>query len=100
MDLVTGMKTFVAAVETGSFTAAGARLHLSAKLVSKYVAQLEARLEVRLLHRTTRQLSLTSAGRLYYAKAAELLEDLDTLVAEFRAKTNWGDWEAWEARGA
>lgn len=53
-----GMKTFVAAVETGSFTAAADRMRLSPKLFSKYVAQLEERLDVRLLHRTTRQLSI------------------------------------------
>ena len=85
MDLVTGMKTFVAAVETGSFTAAADRMHLSPKLVSKYVGQLEERLDVRLLYRTTRQLSITSAGQRYYAKAAKLIEDLDTLEAEIRA---------------
>ena len=85
MDLMTGMKTFVAAVETGSFTAAAARMHLSPKLVSKYVGQLEDRLGVRLLHRTTRQLSITSAGQLYYARAAQLIEDLDTLEADVRA---------------
>ena len=84
MDLVTGMKTFVAAVETGSFTAAADRMHLSPKLVSKYVAQLEERLDVRLLHRTTRQLSITSVGQLYYAKAAKLIEELDALEAEVR----------------
>ncbi|MDA7422017.1 LysR family transcriptional regulator [Tritonibacter multivorans] len=82
---MTGMKTFVAAVETGSFTAAAARMHLSPKLVSKYVGQLEDRLGVRLLHRTTRQLSITSAGQLYYARAAQLIEDLDTLEADVRA---------------
>lgn len=85
MDLVTGMKTFVAAVETGSFTAAAERMRLSPKLVSKYVALLEERLGVRLLHRTTRQLSITSVGRLYFEKAAQLIEDLDALETEVRA---------------
>ncbi len=79
MDLVDGMRTFVAAVKTGSFTAASERLGISKKLVSKYVAQLEYRLGVRLLHRTTRKLSLTEAGRRYYDGSVELLEDLDAL---------------------
>lgn len=85
VNLIAGMKTFVAAVETGSFTAAAERMHLSPKLVSKYIGQLEQRLGVRLLHRTTRQLSITGAGQLYYAKAAKLIEDLDALEAEVRA---------------
>lgn len=85
MDLLTGMRTFVASVETGSFTAAADRMRLSPKLVSKYVATLEERLDVRLLHRTTRQLSITGVGQAYYAKAAKLIEDLDALEAEVRA---------------
>ena len=51
MDTFDGMKTFVAAVDAGSFTAAAERLGISKKLVSKYVAQLEDRFRVRLLHR-------------------------------------------------
>ena len=82
---MTGMKTFVAAVETGSFTAAADRMHLSPKLVSKYVGLLEDRLGVRLLHRTTRQLSTTSAGQLYYARAAKMIEELDALEADVRS---------------
>lgn len=84
MDLVDGMRTFSAAVEAGSFTAAAERLGVSKKLVSKYVAELENRLGARLLHRTTRRLSLTDAGQRYFARCAELIEALDALETEVR----------------
>ncbi len=79
MDVVDGMKTFAATVEAGSFTAAADRLGISKKLASKYVAQLEDRLGVRLLHRTTRKLGLTSAGRRYYAECVDLLDRFNAL---------------------
>lgn len=81
MDLVDGMRTFVAAVEAGSFTAAADRLGLSNKLVSKYVGELEVRLGVRLLHRTTRSLSLTEAGQRYHEGCVTLLASLEALEA-------------------
>lgn len=85
MDLVDGMRTFVATVEAGSFTAAAERAGMSKKLVSKYVAQLEAYLGARLFHRTTRRLSLTDEGRSYYADCLDLLARLDDAEANVRA---------------
>ena len=84
MDLIDGMRTFVAAVEAGSFTAAGQRLGISKKLVSKYIAQLEDHLQVRLLHRTTRRLHPTEAGQQYYAGCIPLLADLEALEGGLR----------------
>jgi DNA-binding transcriptional LysR family regulator len=84
MDVFDGMKTFVAAVESGSFTAAAGRLGYSPKLVSKYIAQLESRLGARLLHRTTRTLSLTGAGRRYYARCTDLIRELEDMEHELR----------------
>lgn len=86
MDLINGMKAFVATVETGSFTAAADRVGISNKLVSKYVAQLEARLGVRLLHRTTRSLSLSETGQRYFSRCAELVEELDALEDSIQTK--------------
>lgn len=54
MDRIDGMQSFVAVVESGSFTAAGQRLGISNKLVSKRVAQLENMVGLNLLHRTTK----------------------------------------------
>jgi len=63
MDRFTSMQAFVKAVETGSFSAAGKVLHMSAQLVGKHVNALEERLGVRLLTRTTRTHSLTDFGQ-------------------------------------
>ncbi len=79
MDRLDGMRTFSAVVETGSFTAAGKRLGMSNKLVSKYIGQLEAELKVNLLHRTTRSLSLTNAGRTYLDGCRKVLAANDAL---------------------
>jgi len=74
MDSLDGLKTVVAVVETNSFTAASERLGISKALVSKYVGEVESQLGVRLFNRTTRAVSLTEAGRLYYQDCVALLE--------------------------
>jgi len=79
VDTLDGMRTFVAVAKAGSFTAAGQHLGRSTALVSKYVATLEERLQVRLIERTTRSLRLTEVGEAYLARAEELLEQLDEL---------------------
>jgi len=80
MDTLDGMKTVVAVVETGSFTAASERLNISKALASKYVGEVESRLNVRLFHRSTRKLALTEAGKRYYQQALPLLEEFTELV--------------------
>lgn len=64
---------FVAVVENGGFSAAARSLEISKSAVSKRINQLEAQLGVRLLHRTTRKLSLTEAGERYFEHAAQAL---------------------------
>ena len=59
MDKLRSMETFIAVVESGSFTGAAARLEMSAVMVGKYVALLESQLGTRLLERNTRRQSLT-----------------------------------------
>jgi len=63
MAELNGIDVFVAAVEAGSFAAAGERLHLTRSAVAKAIARIEEKLNVRLLHRTTRSLRLTEDGR-------------------------------------
>lgn len=82
MDTLDGMKTVVAVVETGSFTAASERLNISKALVSKYVGEVERRLNARLFHRSTRKLAMTEAGKTYYQRALPLLEEFTELVDE------------------
>ncbi|MDU5713321.1 MAG: LysR substrate-binding domain-containing protein [Citrobacter freundii] len=76
MDKLRGMETFVAVVESGSFTSAATRLEMSAVMVGKYIAQLEAQLGTRLLERNTRRQSLTDAGRVYFEEARRVLEQV------------------------
>lgn len=77
MDTLTCMRTFVAVVDSESFTAGAARLDMSKAVASKYVAQLEDHLGTRLLNRTTRRLSLTESGAAYYERCVQILADVD-----------------------
>lgn len=79
-----GISAFVHAVETGSFTAAAARMGVSKSATGKSVARLEERLGTRLLDRTTRSLNLTAEGQAYYQSCLKILEELnaaETLLA-------------------
>jgi len=80
MDTLDGMRTIIAAVETGSFTAASERLRMSKALVSKYVGEVEQQLGVRLFNRSTRRLALTEAGQRYYDQALPLVDEFSALV--------------------
>ncbi len=71
---------FVAVAEANSFSEAARRLGLPKSSVSRGVAQLEASLDTRLLHRTTRQASLTTAGTVLFERAAPLLQSLREAV--------------------
>lgn len=72
------MAIFARVVDAGSFSAAAADLGLSKSAVSKAVARLEDRLGSRLLNRTTRKLSLTEAGALYYDGCRRMLSEAET----------------------
>jgi DNA-binding transcriptional LysR family regulator len=76
MDRLAAIEAFVRVAECGSFSKAAERLHSSKSVVSRQVGALEAELGARLLHRTTRALTLTEAGRSYFAQAARILADL------------------------
>lgn len=82
MDRFQQMQTFVAVVDAGSFIGAADTLGLSKAAVSRHVNELEARLGVRLLHRTTRRLSLTSEGEVFLGRSRDLLSILDEAEAE------------------
>jgi len=68
---------FVKVVEGGSFSAAARALELPRATVSRKVSQLEASLGIRLLHRSTRKLSLTEEGRQYYVKCSSGLNEIE-----------------------
>ncbi|MBJ7500096.1 MAG: LysR family transcriptional regulator [Sphingopyxis sp.] len=76
------MQVFLRVVETGSFSEAARLLRMTPSTVSKLVARIEARLGVRLIERSTRRLSLTTEGRLYYERSQTLLHNLDEIERE------------------
>jgi DNA-binding transcriptional LysR family regulator len=77
MDRFHAITAFAKVVETGSFVRAAERLDVSVSAVSRHVAELEAHLDARLLNRTTRRLSLTESGRIFYERCVQLLADLE-----------------------
>lgn len=87
MDRFLELRSFAEVVDAGSFVAAADRLALSKAAVSRHVAELEARLGVRLLHRTTRKLSLTAEGEVFHARARQLLADMDEAEAEITSRS-------------
>src|SRR5687768_9507846 len=87
MDRLQEMTSFIAVVDAGSFVGAADATGLSKAALSRHVAALEQRLGVRLLHRTTRRLSLTDEGQTFHARAKELLATLDDVEAEATSRT-------------
>lgn len=85
MDKFLEMQTFAAVVDAGSFVGAADSLDMSKAAVSRYVADLETRLGVRLMHRTTRKLSLTEEGRAFHGRCKSLLSELDEAETEITA---------------
>jgi DNA-binding transcriptional LysR family regulator len=92
MSKIQEMSSFVAVVDAGSFVGAASATGLSKAAVSRHVGELEKRLGVRLLQRTTRRLSLTEEGRMFFERAKELLESIDEAESELTRRTG-------EARG-
>jgi len=76
MDNLNGIVAFVRAAETRSFVAAGRLLGISASAVGKSIAKLEQSLGARLFQRTTRRISLTDEGALFFERCRRILDDL------------------------
>ncbi|PZO02845.1 MAG: LysR family transcriptional regulator [Hyphomicrobiales bacterium] len=87
MDRFGDLDVFAHVVTSKSMSAAGRQLNLSPAVISKRIRRLEERLGVRLLQRTTRQLSLTEAGQGFYERVVSILSSIE-------------DAEAWVASGA
>ena len=77
MDTLVSMRVFCLVAELKSFAAAAKRARISAAMASKHVMQLEKRLGTRLLNRTSRRVSLSESGTLYFEQARQMLESLD-----------------------
>ncbi|GES52501.1 transcriptional regulator [Rhizobium sp. NBRC 114257] len=76
------MQVFLRVVEAGSFSEAARLLRMTPSTVSKLISRIESRLGVRLVERSTRRLSLTLEGRVYYERSQALLHDLDEIEQE------------------
>ena len=77
MDRLMSMRVFQRVVDEGGFAAAARALDMSPAVVTRLVADLEDHLGTRLLHRTTRSLSLSEAGETYLARVRAILQDID-----------------------
>lgn len=86
MDKFLEMQTFNSVVEAGSFVKAADALNLSKAAVSRHVVDLERRLGTRLLHRTTRRVSLTTEGQAFYVRSKDVLSDLKDIETEITSK--------------
>lgn len=75
IDSITTMQLFVRVVDTGSFSRAATQSGIGKSAVSMQISRLEKQLGVKLLNRTTRQLSLTEAGRSYYQSCLRIIEE-------------------------
>jgi len=87
MDRLLEMEAFAAVVDQGGFTQAARKLGLSKSAVSKNVASLEARLGARLLNRTTRRVSPTEIGLVYYDRIRRVIDEAgeaDSLVTSMQ----------------
>lgn len=85
MDRFDAMRVFTRIVELGSFTRAADDLQIPRATVTHTIKQLEARLGVRLLQRTTRQVSATLDGNAYYTRCVQLMADLEETESAFSA---------------
>jgi len=76
-DRLNGMRVFAQVVDAKSFSAAADRLGMSKSLASRHVSALERALSVKLLNRSTRKLSLTEAGAVYYEHCARIVQEAE-----------------------
>lgn len=79
------MQVFMRVVEAGNFSEAARLLRMTPSTISKLISRMEARLGVRLLERSTRRLSLTAEGQIYYERGQSLLREFDAVERDLSA---------------
>ena len=82
MDSLGSLKAFVRAAEARSFTVAGRQLGVSSSAIGKSVARMEERLGVRLLHRSTRSITLTAEGALFLDRCRRIFSEIEAAELE------------------
>lgn len=88
MDKFAALQALQAVIETGSFQAASSRLGVAKSVVSRRISLLEEQLSTRLLHRTTRSLSLTDEGHRFYQRSLQILADLEDAEMELSLESS------------
>jgi LysR family transcriptional regulator for bpeEF and oprC len=88
MDQLQGMRVFTRVAELGSFARAANTLDLSRAMASSYVAQLEKHLGTRLLHRTTRKVTVSPQGAVYLEHCKRILAEIEAADDELRLARN------------
>lgn len=88
LDRITGMQVFSRTASLGSLAAAARSLGMSQTMATKHMAALEDRLGVKLMHRTTRRISLTEAGRNYLDAVERILADIEAADASASLETS------------
>lgn len=86
LDRFTGLQVFARVAALGSLSAAARALGMSQSMATKHMAALEARLGVKLVHRTTRRVTLTEAGQRYLESAERIIEELERADAAAAAE--------------
>lgn len=87
MSDIDELRSFVALVDAGTATRAAARRGVAVSAISRRLKDLEARLGAQLLNRTTRKMSLTEEGRVFYERASRILADLAEAEAEIAERS-------------
>ena len=82
MENLNGLLAFVRAAQSQSFAAAAERMGISASAVGKSVARLEEKLSVRLFNRSTRRISLTDEGQLFFERCQQIVSQLEEAEQE------------------
>ena len=88
MDLLQSMHVFQCVVDEGGFAAAARKMDLAPAVVTRLIQSLEQSLGVRLLHRTTRNMSLTSAGEDYLSRLRLILSEIEDAADQVRAHSS------------
>ncbi|USJ28418.1 LysR family transcriptional regulator [Ensifer adhaerens] len=88
MDRLKSMLVLVKVSETGSFSAAARELNMSPTMATKHVSFIEKQLGAALVHRTTRRVTLTSAGQTYCAMAERIIDDIRAMETLATAESN------------
>ena len=86
MDLLDNLRTFLAVVEDGNFSAASRRLKVAVSVVKKRIDHLESQVGVVLFERSTRSMSLTDAGRRHLLKTRAVVNQLDQLLSQMASQ--------------